>query len=199
MAEKIFAPNAPVEEIEVRVGENESRIVPIMWFGDKDRRVRARVVLDKRGSSVKVLCIFFGKANELHVETEVIHRAPDTFSRTLVKGVLDGEAKANYEGRAFIEKGAKGADTDVNEHAIVLSPKARAHAIPRLEVEENEVKAGHGATVGKVSGEELFYLATRGLPEDEAKRLIVRGFLDAFVNEFPEKEAAEIRAHLENV
>ena len=73
----------------------------------------------------------------------------------------------------------------LNEHAILLSPQARANAIPRLEVLENEVKAGHGATVGKIGEEELFYLATRGLPKDEAKALIVRGFLEAFVDEFP--------------
>ncbi len=183
----------------IHVKEGESKIVPIVWFGDEDRKLSARVILDKPNSSVKVLCIFFAREHALDVDTEVVHRARDTFSRTFVKGVLDGTARASYVGRVLIEKGAKGADADLNEHAIVLSSTARAEAIPQLEVLENEVKAGHGATVGKIGEEELFYLATRGLPADEAKRLIVRGFLEAFAEEFPPKEAEEIRAALKNI
>jgi len=183
----------------IHIKEGEQKIIPLVWFGDEDRTLSARVILDKPDSSVKVLCIFFGKAHTLKAETEVIHRAPNTFSRTLVKGVVDGTAIADFEGRVVIEKGAKGADADLNEHAIVLSSGARANAIPRLEVMENEVKAGHGATVGKVGEEELFYLATRGLPRDEAKRLIVHGFLESFVGEFPPKEAEEIRTALSKI
>ena len=189
----------PAEEIEVRVKENEMRIVPILWFGESDRNVKARIVLDKRGSSAKVLCLFFAKKGVFNLHTEVVHDAPDTFSRTLIKGVLDGEAIADYEGLVTIKKGAKNSDADLNEHAIVLSSGARANAIPRLEVEENEVKAGHGATVGKVGEEEIFYLSTRGLSKEESKKLIVRGFLDAFVREFPEAEAEEIRTHLSKI
>ena len=183
----------------IRVKEGEMKIVPIVWFGGEDRQVKTRVLLDKRGSSAKVLCLFFAKNGTLTLETEVVHDAPDTFSRTLVKGVLDGTAIAEYEGKVVIKKGSKRADADLNEHAILLSPTARANAIPRLEVFENEVKAGHGATVGKIGEEELFYLATRGLPRDEAKRLIVHGFLGSFAAEFPPKEAEEIRTALAHI
>ena len=134
----------------IHVKEGEMKIVPIVWFGGEDRKVKTRVLLDKRGSSAKVLCLFFAKSGTFTLETEVVHDAPDTFSRTLVKGVLDGTAIADYEGKVVIKKGSKNADGDLNEHAILLSPTARANAIPRLEVFENEVKAGHGATVGKV-------------------------------------------------
>ncbi len=183
----------------IHVKEGEMKIVPILWFGEGDKSVRVRVLLDKRGSSAKVLGLFFAKQGTLTLETEVIHDAPDTFSRTLIKGVLDGTARADYEGRVVIKKGSKNADADLNEHAILLSPRARANAIPRLEVLENEVKAGHGATVGKIGEEEIFYLATRGLPRDEAKGLIVRGFLSAFVDEFPPEQADDIRKALANV
>lgn len=186
-------------DLELHVPENEQRIVPIIWFGEGDCDLKARVILDKPGSSAKVLCLFFAKKGAFKLDTRVVHDAPDTFSRTVIKGVLDGSATADYEGSVVINKGAKNADADLNEHAILLSPKARAQAIPRLEVFENEVKAGHGATVGKVSEEELFYLATRGLPKDEAKRLIVRGFLESFAEEFPKEEAETIRAKLQTI
>ena len=182
----------------MRVGADESRIVPIVWLGG-DAHIKARVLMNAPGGSAKVICLLLAKKGTLKLETEVIHDAPNTFSRTLVKGVLDGNAAANYEGLVTIRKGAKNADADLNEHAILLSPNARAGAIPRLEVLENEVKAGHGATVGKIGEEELFYLATRGLPKDEAKRLIVQGFLESFAAGFPPKEAEEIRAQLARV
>ena len=184
------------QTIDIHVGADETRIVPIVWLGQGEAHVKARVLMDKPGGSVRVLCLFFGKKGTFKLETEVIHDAPNTFSRTLVKGVLDGNAVANYEGLVTIRKGAKNADADLNERAILLSPHARAGAIPRLEVLENEVKAGHGATVGKVGEEELFYLATRGLARSEAKKLIVRGFLESFVDEFPPAEAKEIRSAL---
>jgi len=187
-----------MQTINMRVGADESRIVPIVWLGG-DAHIKARVLMNAPGGSAKVICLLLAKKGTLKLETEVIHDAPNTFSRTLVKGVLDGDATANYEGLVTIRKGAKNADADLNEHAILLSPKARAGAIPRLEVLENEVKAGHGATVGKVGEDELFYLATRGLARAEAKRLIVRGFLESFVEEFPHAEAKEIRAALANL
>ena len=184
-----------MQTINIHVGADESRVVPIVWLGG-DRHIKARVLMEKPSGSVKVLCLFFAKKGTFKLETEVLHEAPDTFSRTIVKGVLDGNAVANYEGLVTIKKGAKNADADLNERAILLSPTARAGAIPRLEVLENEVKAGHGATVGKVGEDELFYLATRGFARAEAKRLIVRWFLEAFIEEFPAKEAKEIRSAL---
>ena len=187
------------ETINVCVEANEMQIIPIVWFGEGGRNVKARVVLDKPGASAKVLCLFFANKGTFNLRTEVVHDAPNTFSRTLIKGVLDGDAVADYEGLVTINKGAKNADADLNEHAILLSSTARANAIPRLEVAENEVKAGHGATVGKISEEEIFYLSTRGLSKDEAKKLIVRGFLEAFVSEFPEAEREMISAKLPDV
>ncbi len=188
-----------MELIDVRVGAGEEKIVPIIWLGEGDRHVKARVLMDALGGSVKVLCLFLAKKGTFKLETEVVHDAPNTFSRTLVKGVLDGNAVANYEGLVTIKKGSKNADADLNEYAILLSPNARAGAIPRLEVLENEVKAGHGATVGKVGEDELFYLATRGLARNEAKKLIVHGFLESFIAEFPPAEAKEIRLALARI
>ena len=185
--------------VEVRVKAGEMKTVPILWFGEENQNLLVRVILDKPGSSAKVLCVFYGKHNAFHLETEVIHRAPDTFSRTLARGVLDGDASANYEGRVGIEKGAKNSDADLSERVILLSPRARAKAIPRLEVLENEVKAGHGATVGKIDEDQLFYLASRGLAREDAKKLIVRGFLGALVGEFPAEEAEKINAELEKI
>ncbi|PIR97067.1 MAG: hypothetical protein COT91_03395, partial [Candidatus Doudnabacteria bacterium CG10_big_fil_rev_8_21_14_0_10_41_10] len=174
--------------VNIKLKANEKRIFPFFWDGKKSEEIRVNAVLDKPGSSLKLLGLFFGNKNHLELRTNVIHKAPNTFSRTIVKGVLDGMASANFEGDILIEKGAKNADADLKEHAILLSKQAKALAILRLDVLENEVKASHGATVGKIDGEQIFYLMSRGLTEAQAKGIIIKGFLGAVLQEFPEKK-----------
>jgi Fe-S cluster assembly protein SufD len=184
--------------VNIEVAPNESKIVPIFWFGDKNEAITVNASLDKPGSSLKLLGVFFARQNHLELKTNVVHKAADTYSRTIIKGVLDGTASANFEGMVRIEKGAKNADADLKEHTILLSPNARAKAIPRLDVLENEVKAGHGATVGRVDEEQLFYIMSRGLNLSQAKHIIVKGFLESLLSDFPQKEANLVREKIEN-
>jgi len=185
-----------VKNLTITVKPNESKIFPIFWDGSRDEDLTLNAVLDQPGSSLKLLGIFFGRKNHYDLKTNIIHKAPNTFSRTIIKGVLDDTASANYEGMVRIEKGAKNTDADLKAHTILLSKKAKAIAIPRLDVLENEVKAGHGATVGKIDEEQLFYIMSRGLSLAQAKRIIINGFLASLLSEFPEKEAKMISKKL---
>jgi len=186
-----------VKNLTITVKPNESKIFPIFWDGGRDEDLTVNAVLDQPGSSLKLLGIFFGRKNHFDLKTNIIHKAPNTFSRTIIKGVLDDTASANYEGMVRIENGAKNADVDLKAHTILLSKKAKAIAIPRLDVLENEVKAGHGATVGKIDEEQLFYIMSRGLTKDQAKHIIIKGFLSALLTEFPKKEARQIAKKLD--
>jgi len=185
-----------MEEIIVKVKKDEEKIFPFFWLGDKSREVKITAIMDQPGASLKILGVFYGKTGSLDLLTEVVHQAPNTFSRTIIKGVLDGDASANFEGLVRIEKGAKNADADLKEHSILISKQAKAIAIPRLDVLENEVKAGHGATVSKIDEEQIFYLMSRGLSLVQAKDIIIKGFLQSMVNEFPRAEAKLIAKKL---
>lgn len=198
MYSTIFAVNSNLKKfmknIFIRVKTGEEKIFPLLWLGESDQKLKVRAVLDKPGASLKILGLFFGKSHRLELATEIIHRAPKTFSRTLVRGVLEGDASVRFEGRVLIEKGAHGADGDLNGHAILLSKTAKAVIVPRLEVLENEVKAGHGATVGKIDEEQLFYIMSRGLSLPESKRIIIQGFLGSLLAQFPKKQADKLTA-----
>ena len=185
-----------MKNLTITVKQNESKIFPIFWFGENNEDLTVNAVLDKPGSSLKILGIFYGKQNHYDLKTNIVHKAPNTYSRTIIKGVLDDTASANFEGMVRIEKGAKNADADLKEHTILLSKKAKATAIPRLDVLENEVKAGHGATVGKIDEEQLFYIMSRGLTMKDAKHIIIKGFLSALLSEFPKREAGMISSKL---
>lgn len=181
-----------MKTLNVKLRPEENRVLPLVWLGEKDEKLRIQAVLDQPGSSLKILGLFFGSRHKLELFTDVVHRAPDTFSRTLVRGVLEGNAFVNFEGRIRIEKGAKNTDGDLKGHAMLLSRDARAIMIPRLEVLENEVKAGHGATVGRIDEEQLFYIMSRGLNLEAAKRIIIQGFLSSLLPEFPKAQALKI-------
>ncbi|KKW10526.1 MAG: SufBD protein [Parcubacteria group bacterium GW2011_GWA2_49_9] len=178
--------------ITINVKENEHKIFPLLWVGDTDAHMKVRGVLNKPNSSLRLFCAFLANKHTYRLETEIIHTAKNTFSRTLVKGVLDGAAVLNYEGDVIVRKGAKQADADLMVNTLMLSPLARAHTLPKLHVAENEVKAGHGATVGKIDEEQLFYITSRGLTIPEAKQLIIKGFFESMLSEFPKKEALMI-------
>jgi len=182
-----------MKNITIRLKANESKIFPIFWDGKQNQNLTITAVLDKPGASLKLLGIFLASKNSLKLCTRVIHKAQNTYSRTIIRGVLDGRARADFEGLVQIEKGAKNTDADLKTRTILLSPKAYATAIPRLEVQENQVKAGHGAAVGKIDDEQIFYLMSRGLTRKQSKNIIIKGFLESLLPEFPQKKKENIK------
>jgi Fe-S cluster assembly protein SufD len=95
----------------------------------------------------------------------------------IVKGVLDDSSKVDFEGLTKIDRGAKNSNAWLESRLLLISDKATGRAVPNLEISENEVKAGHAATVGKIDETEIFYLMSRGLPRNQAVKLIVDGFI----------------------
>lgn len=164
-----------VERIEL--GEGENRIIPCVWKGDSSESRRIEIVLSGRGARAELLILIEGRGHsELSLETLVIHRAQDTRSRIVAYGVLQNNARADIQGKIRIERGAKNSDANLDAR-LLLMDDASGKAVPSLEIRENEVRAGHAASVGHVDEEAMFYLRSRGLDEKRAKQLIVEGFL----------------------
>lgn len=111
------------------------------------------------------------------------HIAVNTFCRVVIKGISMGGARVSIDGMVKIEKGAEKTDSFLEMRMLLLDKKSTATVEPKLEIENNNVKASHAASVGKIDEEELLYLKSRGIAADEAKQLIVNGFL----NEVKEK------------
>ena len=107
----------------------------------------------------------------------VLHLSPYTKSYVVMRGVAKDKAKMVFYGLVDFEKNAHDSDSFLSEHAMLLNPGAKANAIPSLQIKNANVKAGHGATVGQIDEEQIFYLMTRGLSESEARKTIVEGFL----------------------
>lgn len=135
-------------------------------------------VLDRFGQDLDIIGRFkLGDRDVQHWDIEIIHAAPHTTSRTNIKGVVDGDGQAFVNGTIKVLSEAVGTEAFLEERILLVSPQARAEAIPNLEIKTDDVKCSHAATVGKIDEEELFYLQSRGISNNEAKKMIVEGFL----------------------
>jgi Fe-S cluster assembly protein SufD len=178
---------------EIIVKENEELVLPALWIGD-EKELTYSITLAGKGASVKFLGLLLGRESQsLKLKITVVHQAENTRSDVIIKSALKDTSSVYFDGLIKIEKGAKGTNAWLAAHLLLLSQKARGIAVPNLEILENDIKAGHAATVGRINDLELFYLMSRGLPEEKAKSLIVQGFLDSIINQFPEKLSEKAR------
>lgn len=134
----------------------------------------------------------------LDLEAKQQHIGPNSISELVYKSAVTGKAVFNFSGLLRMEKEAVNSDANQTNKNIVLSPKAKAHTAPKLEILVDEVKCAHGATVGDVDPEALFYLKSRGVNHKDAERLIVQGFLEDVVHKTPIQDIKDILVALIN-
>lgn len=169
----------------------------------RDEDFRLVVVADKgeyeivvelvgEGARATILGLVLGKnKDEVLLNTEMIHRVGKTHGDTLVHGVMKGKSRAEIKGMIRIDEGALLVTDFLTEKILLVSDEARAIAEPSLEIKANEVRASHAATVSKIGEEELFYLMSRGLSEQEAEKIIVDGFLNYVVEKIEDVKIKE--------
>ncbi|WP_349898088.1 Fe-S cluster assembly protein SufD [Parafrigoribacterium soli] len=166
----------------------------LVSLGGKVLRINPSVHLGGEGGDTELYGVYFADGGQ-HLEQQVFvnHDAPSTKSRVSYKGALQGDgARTVWVGDVLIRPSAPGTDSYEQNRNLLLTEGARADSIPNLEIETGDIfGAGHASASGRFDDEQLFYLQARGIPEDEARRLVVRGFLSEIVQKigFPELES----------
>jgi len=142
--------------------------------------------LDGPGARSDMLGMYFADGDQ-HFDhnTRQDHIADNANSDLLYKGALYGQSHAVFRGVIRVHPGAQRTDAYQTNRNLLLSPEARAESLPNLEIEANDVRCSHGATVGQLDDEELFYLMSRGIPREQASRLVVLGFLGEVLDRLP--------------
>ena len=126
------------------------------------------------------------------------HAAPHATSDLLYKGALTGNARAIFEGMIRVHPGAQKTNAYQANRNMLLSAGSRADSIPQLEIEANDVRCTHGATVGPINDDQLFYLMSRGIPREEALRLLVLGFFSEVIDRIPVQDVRDgLLRHIE--
>ncbi len=123
---------------------------------------------------------------------KIIHMAPNTSSKVISKSISRGTGRSSYRGLLKVIKGATNSRSSVVCDALLLNPKSRSDTYPYIEIDEEDVSIGHEASVSKVGEEQLFYLMSRGLSEEEATTMVVSGFIEPLVKELPMEYAVEM-------
>lgn len=131
-------------------------------------------------SDTDLHAVFVGKGKEsLRSKLTFVHSKPHITSRISIKAVLYDESDFNVEAKLVIEKDASDTDTYLKMKALLLDPHASARAVPSLEIKTDNVKGGHGATIGQIDKYQLYYLMSRGLSHKESQDLIIKAFLSS--------------------
>lgn len=180
----------------VRIGRDATVTHIVVTLGGDLVRLIGSAQYDGPGGGIDALGVFFTDAGQHHEHRLFMdHNAPNCRSNVAYKGALQGEdAHAVWIGDVLIRANAVGTETYEINRNLVLTDGARADSVPNLEIETgNVVSAGHASATGRFDEEQMFYLLARGIPEIEARRLVVRGFINENVQRIP---IAEIRDRL---
>jgi Fe-S cluster assembly protein SufD len=164
-----------------------------LGFGSARGHVRMDTRLSGDGADARVTGAYATHARQhIDFDTTQEHAAPNTTSDLAFRGVLQGRSSAVWKGNIIVDPGAQKTDAFQESRNLLISKRAHADAIPGLEIQANDVRCTHAAAVAQVDPEQLFYLRSRGLSPDVAKRLVVEGFLEALVERFEDGPVRDV-------
>ena len=177
--------NATMEWVDGNLGSKLTMKYPAVW-------------LMEEGAHGEVLSVAFaGDGQHQDAGAKIVHAAPNTTSLITSKSISKDGGRAGYRGLVRVEDGAKNVKSFVRCDALILDEDSRSDTYPYMEIEEADAQIGHEATISKVGDDQLFYLMSRGLSEEEATTMIVAGFIEPIVKELPMEYAVELNRLIE--
>ena len=176
---------ATMEWIDGNIGSKVTMKYPAVWLTGEHAK----------GEVLSVA--FAGEGQHQDTGSKMLHLAPNTSSNIVSKSVARGGGRSAYRGLVQINAGAKGSKSNVECDALLVDNISRSDTYPYIDIREDDVTLGHEATVSKVSQDQLFYLMSRGLAEEEAMAMIVRGFVEPIAKELPMEYALELNRLIE--
>ncbi|MFM8599274.1 MAG: Fe-S cluster assembly protein SufB [Mycobacterium sp.] len=176
---------ATMEWIDGNIGSKVTMKYPAVWMTGEHAKG-------------EVLSLAFaGEGQHQDTGAKMLHLAPNTSSNIVSKSVARGGGRASYRGLVQVNKGAAGSRSSVKCDALLVDTVSRSDTYPYVDIREDDVTMGHEATVSKVSEDQMFYLMSRGLTEDEAMAMVVRGFVEPIAKELPMEYALELNRLIE--
>ncbi len=171
--------------------ESEFRYVSVL-AGASSKRNNLEVNLNGSQARCSLFALSIsGKNEKLDNHFFINHNAPSCESRIVYKALVSGQAQVVYDGKVYVEKNAQKTDSDQIARGLILSDGAELDAKPSLEVFADDVSATHGAAIGQVDRDEVFYLMSRGLSEEEASKLLAFAFINEVISQIIDKELRE--------
>jgi Fe-S cluster assembly protein SufD len=184
-----------VSRTSAELGRSSRYVTTSINVGGLLSRHDVSVVMDSEGAETSVDGLYM-VASDQHADTHSVidHKEPHCTSHQLYKGIIDGNGRAVFSGKIFVREGAQKTDAMQTNKNLLLSDKARVDTKPQLEIYADDVKCAHGAAVGQIDPEELFYLETRGISPEMGRNLLTYGFAEEVIEKI---KIESIRAQLD--
>jgi Fe-S cluster assembly protein SufB len=179
------AEGATMEWIDGNIGSKVTMKYPSVWM------------LGEHAKGEVLSIAFAGEGQHQDAGAKMVHVAPNTSSTIVSKSVARGGGRTSYRGLVQVQEGAHGSRSTVKCDALLVDTISRSDTYPYVDIREDDVSMGHEATVSKVGEDQLFYLMSRGLTEDEAMAMVVRGFVEPIARELPMEYALELNRLIE--
>ncbi|MDO9486176.1 MAG: Fe-S cluster assembly protein SufB [Actinomycetota bacterium] len=176
---------ATMEWVDGNLGSKVTMKYPAVWL------------MGERAHGETLSIAFAGAGQHQDAGSKMVHAAPNTTSTIVSKSVARGGGRTSYRGLVQINEGCHGSRATVKCDALLVDDESRSDTYPYIDVREDDVSMGHEATVSKISDTQLFYLMSRGMTEDEAMAMIVRGFIEPIARELPMEYALELNRLIE--
>jgi len=177
--------NAIVEWLDANIGSKITMKFPSVYL------------MGENAKADMMSIAFAGKGQLQDTGAKAVHLAPNTTSSIVSKSISKDGGRTTYRGLVRVNKGCTGVKSNVRCDALLMDDKSASDTVPYIEIDEKKVSIGHEASVGKIGEEQLFYLMSRGLSEQEATGLIVRGFFDCFTKQLPLEYTVEFNRLIE--
>lgn len=194
---KVFVAGKDTLPRELVLGAGEHLALSIVVLPGVSLEEHLRIDLGAPGASADIMGLYLCKGEEKVVlNVDVVHSGGSCTSRQLFKGIVGGSAKAVFNGKILVVRDAQKTKAYQANHTLLLSDKAKVEARPQLEIYADDVECSHGATSGFLNPDEQFYMRSRGIPEEEAKRLQMISFISPVMEDLPEELKDDILAAL---
>lgn len=162
--------------------------ISILKKGWKGKKI-LNISLNGENAEVDFLAIILGEKSEtFDFETNSIHKSPHTKGNFTIRSVLNDSSQVEFKGNLKIEKKAQSTNVYLAHHTLMLSDKSKTNTIPCLEIEADEVKAGHSATIGKLDDDSIFYIKSRGLSKMQAEKMLIKSFIEQDIQKITDEE-----------
>ena len=175
--------NIHINNVHAQLDKNSKFISNSLINSEGQARNEVRVNLLGQGSSSNINVLMMGAKKSMHETlTKVKHATKNTKSEQIIRTILDEHSRGSFQGKIRVDEGADGTLAEMSGKSLLLSNDARINSKPELEILADDVKCSHGVTVGTLSKEQLFYLQSRGIPENQARKLLINSFSNTIIN-----------------
>ena len=187
-------------DVEIKLEANQEHNIFVLACSEGNAELDLKIKLASSGAKANIFGLFIGRGNsQQNLNLEVIHESSHCESYQIIRGVFFDKAKGSFRGKIIVPKNIKQTVAHQSARSLMLSPNAEVSTQPELEIDSDDIICSHGATVGQLDPNHLFYLISRGISEGGAKKILVKAFVQELLDKLDGKKSLDLIKKIESM